>query len=101
MQTIILNFIKVTEDSPKGFYCRHIKKQDFFRKGLIFYQTRKLWTELKLKVIADEKMNVPQLVISVLIGQRTLWEKAKMLEFSFFFFLNQNKSVTCTALANL
>ena len=67
MQTTILNFIKMTEGSPKSVYCRHIKK-GFFRKGLTFYQTRKLWTELILKVIADDKMNVPQLVISILIG---------------------------------
>ena len=58
----------MTEGSPEGLYCRHIKKRGFFRKGLTFYQTRKLWTELKLKVIADDKMNVPQLVTSVLIG---------------------------------
>ena len=35
-----------------------------FWKGLTLYQT----TEPKLKALADDKMNVPQLVISVLIG---------------------------------
>ena len=39
-----------------------------FGKGLTLYQTLKFWTEPKLKALADDEMNVPQLVISVLMG---------------------------------
>ena len=44
------------------------KNRAFLGNGLTFYQTRRLWTALKLKVIADDKMNIPEPVISVLIG---------------------------------
>ena len=88
MQTTILNFITMSEGSPRGLYCKHIKK-GFLRKGLTFYQTRKLWTELKLKVISDDKKNVLQLVICFDMVENDVGkgENACILPFSFSFFL--------------